>query len=210
MTEQRNAVRSVLIITGGDIFYERLSEDDLRADYIIAADCGSEKALALGITPDLLVGDFDSSSVPEKFYGIRTVVAPAEKNETDTMLAIMHAESLGAEHITILGGTGGRIDHTLSNIFMLENLRLRGITAVITDGRNRIRVAINEAISLERSSFKYFGILALADSTVSISGCKYPLTGAKIQRALPYAVSNEITADKAIITVDGTVIITES
>jgi thiamine pyrophosphokinase len=119
------------------------------------------------------------------------------------MLACSLAIEQGVHEILILGGTGGRIDHSLSNLFLLENLRGRGVRAVLCDGANRVQLLRDESAELVRSSYRYFSLFALEDASVTITGCKYPLTDAPLVRTLPYAVSNEITADTAKISVSG-------
>jgi thiamine pyrophosphokinase len=191
-----------VIFTGGYCDVSRLTEEDLRGDLYIAADAGRLTAEKCGIVPDVIAGDFDSSPVPAD-SAAEIIRVPAETDVTDTMLACDLAIARGANAIRILGGTGGRIDHELSNLFLLENLHLRGIHAVLCDGINRIRLIEKESLSLPRSDFRYFSLLALDDACVTLCGCKYPLTDAPLKRSLPYAVSNEITAEAAQITVNG-------
>lgn len=119
------------------------------------------------------------------------------------MLACKLAIDRGVRDILIVGGTGGRLDHTISNVFLLENHLARGIRTVLTDGKNRIRALQSESITLPRVRFRYFSLLALSDAAVSIGGCKYPLSDAPLTRANPYAVSNEITGGSAEIRVQG-------
>lgn len=193
-------IRTAVIFTGGFCRTEKLTPDDTAADLIIAADAGRITAEKCGITPHIIAGDFDSSACPAH-SGAEIIRVPAEKDDTDTMLACELAIARGARRLTILGGTGGRIDHSLSNLFLLENLRRRGVSAVLCDGENRVRILWAESLTLPRSSYRYFSLLALDDAAVTLRGCKYPLENAPLARAVPYAVSNEITADAAEITV---------
>ena len=165
-------------------------------------DCrGWDNALALGLMPDVLVGDMDSiSAVPD---GVELHRSPAVKDETDAQLAIRCAVSRGADSLTLVGRIAGRADHTLSLIFLLESLKKHGIAAEIVDDINRIRLLSNEAFALRRAGFKYFGLLSLGRSTVSASSCKYPLERSELVRDNPYATSNEITGDAAYIEVSG-------
>ena len=168
---------------------------------VIAADRGWDNALALGLMPDVLVGDMDSiSAVPD---GVELHRSPAVKDETDAQLAIRCAVSRGADSLTLVGRIAGRADHTLSLIFLLESLKKHGIAAEIVDDINRIRLLSKEAFALRRAGFKYFGLLSLGRSTVSASSCKYPLERSELVRDNPYATSNEITGDAAYIEVSG-------
>ena len=194
--------RTAVIFTGGHCAVSLLTAEDRQGDLYIAADAGRLTAEKCGIQPDIIAGDFDSSSLPADTRA-EIIRVPAEKDDTDTMLACEIAIARGAECIRIIGGTGGRIDHELSNLFLLENLHVRGVHAMLCDGTNRIRLIRNESLLLPRSEFRYFSLLALEDARVTLSGCKYPLTDALLKRSLPYAVSNEITADAARITAQG-------
>lgn len=170
------------------------------ADLVIAADSGWENALANGITPDLLVGDMDSiSAVPE---GVEKICVPAVKDDTDTQLAIESAIERGADRITLAGRLSGRADHTLSALFMLENLHMRGIDAGLVDDRNRVRVAQNERIVLRQSGYRYFGVLSLGTTVYQARGCRYEVDDT-LRRSDPYAVSNEIAAECAELTFSG-------
>ena len=125
------------------------------------------------------------------------------------MLAISIAKSRGADEIIIVGGGGGRLDHLLSNIFMLESLADCGIRHKLCDGMNEAFVMCNGEATLKNHG-GYFGLLALEDSIVTATGCKYPLKEATLQRNLPYAVSNEIKDEICTVKVRGKVLITNS
>lgn len=194
--------KSALIFVGGHCDTKAIPAEMLRADWIIAADSGQLTAKKCGVTPHIIAGDFDSSQQPTDTEA-QIIRVPAEKDDTDTMLACRIAQQHGARRITIVGGTGGRIDHSLSNVFLLEKLRTLGIETILCDGNNRVRLLLEESISLAREGFPYFSLIALDRARVSVSGCKYPLQNAELIRCEPYAVSNEITTDMATVTVSG-------
>lgn len=178
------------------------------ADMIVAADRGWDNALANGVIPDLLVGDMDSiSGVPDEVEIIRV---PCEKDETDTQLAVRIAIERGADEIVMIGQLSGRGDHTLSAIFTVESLMLRGIKAELRDDRNRVRAVKDGSVTVRRG-YKYFGVLSLGRSVVSEVGCRYPLMERELVRSDPFAVSNEVTGDEAAVTASGdTVLVIES
>ncbi len=203
--------RCAVILTGGDCHTERVRTRGLIPEdaLVIAADSGYLKAAPLSLKPRILVGDFDS--IPRDAMAAANAVpeiirAPAEKDETDTMLACELAIGRGCGRIVIVGGFGGRCDHELSNIFWLESLKNRGVDAMMTDGNSWISVIRNETVTLERHG-GYFSVFALDECTVTLAGCKYPLCRAVLRRELPYAVSNEITAAAAQVTVAGSAIL---
>lgn len=95
---------------------------------VIGADGGALHAEMLGLELDLTIGDFDSLS-PETLselaaQGVEVRRFPAEKNETDLELALIAAVERGADHIVVLGATGGRLDMTLASILLLSHLAL--------------------------------------------------------------------------------------
>lgn len=208
-----NNIRHAMIFTGGSWDPAKLSLTALpQPDYVIAADSGYDKAAALGITPDLLVGDFDSirhdrATLPAS---MEIYKVPCEKDVTDTMLACDVAIERGYRHITIAGGTGGRADHGLSNILFLENLTNRHVDALLTDGENRIMVCRDRTVEIpDRGG--YFSVFALDTCVVTLTGCKYPLHAATLRRDLPYAVSNEVLpGGTATIEVSGVAVVMES
>ena len=94
-------------------------------DFIIAADGGWLACRKTGITPDLLLGDFDSLSTRPDFPNILRV--PVEKDDTDTMLAVKTGLERGETEFHIYGGMGGRrTDHTIANFQALLYLARRG------------------------------------------------------------------------------------
>ncbi len=195
-------MKRAYIITGGECFADKLIYMPEDTDFVIAADSGYETALKMGVRPNIAIGDMDSIKT-EIDENITKFVSPPEKDDTDTMLAIKYAEAEKSEELIIIGGTGGRIDHTVSNIFMLENLKERGISAVLTDGMNIIRVIKNETVRIFPRGYKYFSVTALETCVITETGCKYPLYNAELRRDLPYAVSNEITGEYSEITISG-------
>ncbi len=189
------------IYVGGKILPENISEAPTPEDLVIAADAGLANALKLGVTPTLALGDFDSYPVEKIPRGIEVLQVPAEKDETDTQLAVSTALQRGAAELVIIGGLSGRLDHTLSNLALLEDLNRKHIRGTLTDGHNRVRFIRNDGIILLREGYKYFSVIA-ADPLVkgvSIDGCKYPLKNAKITKYNQFAVSNEIRGNCALI-----------
>ena len=182
---------------------QMLDPAELHAQLIIAADSGYLSAKKCGVKPHMIVGDFDSAPVPAHEDTVEIRRVPAEKDDTDTTLACRIAAERGARDILIVGGRGGRLDHTLSNLFLIESLTSQGLHVMLTDGENRTRLLKDESVTLSVSRYPYFSLLTLGTSRLSLQGCKYPLTDATLTKCNQYAVSNEITADEAVITVSG-------
>ena len=196
--------KKAFIYTGGTVFDEYVIEKPEKGDLVIAADAGYLTAKRMGITPNILLGDFDTlgeENIPE---GIECLRVPREKNDTDTQLAVQTAIEKGAKEIVIVGGMSGRIDHTLSTLAILENLWERKndrIYAILTDGKNRARFIRSSGVILPRSQYRYFSLIAVDDviKGVTLEGCKYPLKNGRISRRHQWAVSNEIEGNCALI-----------
>ena len=196
--------KTAFIYTGGTVFCEYVTEKPEKDDLIIAADAGYLTAKELGVTPDILLGDFDTLGVENIPDGIECLRVPAEKDDTDTQLAVKVAIERGAWEIVIVGGLSGRLDHTLSTLSILEDLwkRKEGrIYAILTDGKNRVRYIRGSGAILPRSQYRYFSLIAADDLVkgVTLEGCKYPLKNGRISRRHQWAVSNEIEGNCALI-----------
>ena len=192
-----------LIYTGGSIDPSRITEHPKGDDLCIAADSGLANAEALGVTPAIVLGDFDSigkAKIPEKAEVLRV---PAEKDFTDTQLAVDTALKRGADEIILIGGLSGRLDHTLSNLAILEDLHEKRVPAIITDGKNRARYLFSTSTLIPKSGYRYLSLICLSDKAkgVSVEGCKYPLKNATLTRTFQYAVSNELTGNCALVSV---------
>lgn len=188
------------IYTGGAINKSNITEHPKSDDLKIAADAGYKNAVELGERVDVLLGDFDSftDKIPE---GVEVLKVPAEKDFTDTQMAVKEALLRGADELVIIGGLGGRLDHTLSNISILAELWKVRVHTVMTDGFNRVRYLNSSSTLVPRSHFRYVSVIALSDKLrgVSIEGCKYPLDNATLLKSNQYAVSNEILGNCALI-----------
>ena len=201
------------IYTGGSIYPQNITEHPKGECLTIAADSGYNNAQLLGEAVDILLGDFDSLGEKNIPKSVEVLKVPAEKDFTDTQLAVQYAIDKGAKEIYVIGGLDGRLDHTMSNIAILRDLADKNIHAVITDGNNRIRYVRATSTLLAKSHFKYVSLLADGEKVkgVSVEGCKYPLKNATLTNKYQYAVSNEITGNCALVSVKkGGIFIIES
>ena len=180
-----------------------LREKPLPGDLIIAADAGYRVCQALGIVPDLLLGDFDSMEQPTDFANIHR--SPVEKDDTDTMLAVKTALEQGCDTVYLYGGTGGkRLDHTLANLQTLLYLRRRGARGWLYDDDFVWTVVENESLTIEKTvEWGLFSAFCLGDRAEGIdeTGFQYPLTDAVLTPEFPLGVSNHILEPVAVVTV---------
>ena len=113
---------------------------------IIAADGGARNALALGLPVHIVIGDSDSLSEPEvqslAATGTYIKTFPAEKDYTDLELALMYACEMDINWVRIIGALGGRIDQTLSNVYLLSLPALDDRDVRIVDGEQELRLLL--------------------------------------------------------------------
>ncbi|MBQ7293576.1 MAG: thiamine diphosphokinase [Clostridia bacterium] len=192
------------IYAGGEIFPDGIFDFPKGDDVTVSADCGYKNAKLLGIVPQFAVGDFDSETQNEIPRETEIIEVPAEKDFTDTALAVDVALEQGADFIYIIGGLGGRLDHTMANLALLEKLWGLGVRAYITDGKSRARYIERTSELVPRAGFKYISLIATDKEAkgVSIDGCKYPLKNFKLTRTNnALTTSNEILKNCALINV---------
>lgn len=196
---------------GGTVYPSLLGQRPQADALCIAADGGIRNCRLCGVTPQLLVGDFDSAAdLPQDVECLRY---PPRKNNTDGQLAAEEAVRCGATEVIIIGGLDGRLDHTLSCLAIAEQLAQSGIACTIENGQNRVRFLENGTLTVPKSDYRYFGVVTLDRQArgVTLTGCRYPLHEAIISRLEQYAVSNEVAGDAARVTVrDGAVFVIES
>ena len=197
----------ICYLVGAGEFHEDISltNDDL----LIAVDGGFDSLRKAGYTPDVLVGDLDSikSEVPAS---VRVFQYPPEKDETDMFLAYSLGARCDYTDFVILGGTGGRLDHTLANMSLLLYAKERGHNITIMDEKSITICIKNETVRLSGNPGAYLSVFAISGPAhgVSIKGAKYEVESTTLTPDFPLGVSNEFTDEKAQISVeDGALII---
>ena len=202
-------MKNCLLITGGnlDLDFAGAFCKSQSFDLTIVADGGLKAAKALGICPDVIVGDLDTAdpSLVEEFRKVPYIlwdIHPPEKNETDTELALRRAMSMGADRIQILGATGGRFDHMLANVFLLYGCLQKGVEAYILDRQNRIFL-IEDTYTFYRDKLwgKYISFLPLLGEIrgITLEGFCYPLKDYDLEAGSSRCISNELAGDKGTI-----------
>lgn len=205
------------IISGGSI------EDEFAVQYIrwdddyhlIAADSGMEFLYRNHIVPEVIIGDFDSVSAETLEYfrshqGIDWHKLNPKKDDTDTEFAIRLAIEMGAEKITILGGTGSRMDHVLGNIELLGIGMRQNIPVELVDANNRIRMISDGIILLKGEQFgDYVSLVPYTEEVkhVTLRGFKYPLKDYCLKGFCSIGISNEIIQEEAQISFAGGILL---
>ena len=194
-------MRRCFIFAAGSFY--GLREHPAPGDLVIAADAGYRICLRERISPDLLLGDFDSMEPPEGFAQVRRL--PVEKDDTDTLAALKAGLEQLCDTFYIYGGTGGkRLDHTLANLQSLLFLRRRGARGFLYDDDFVWTAIENEALTVPRTvDWGLFSAFCLGDRAEGVDeeGFQYPLKDAVLTPEFPLGVSNHILEESARITV---------
>jgi thiamine pyrophosphokinase len=199
-----------IIIAGGQSPTDESWHKWLRqGDLIVGADGGAAQALALGISPQVVIGDMDSLPGPEhrrlEERGARFVVHPRAKDETDLELALTYAAQEGAREIVILGALGGRLDHTLSNVLLLALPPLAGVSVRVAAGEEEmILLRSKETVSLAGQIGDVVSLLPLGGDArgVTTDGLAWPLHDDTLRFGHSRGVSNEMVAPVARVSVE--------
>lgn len=184
-----------LIISGGTPPSERIFKEEMeKCQLLLGADSGCETYFKYGITPDYALGDFDSikNEYKEKLNSTNVIKFNSEKDNTDSEIAVLKAIELGAKEIMLLGFTGTRIDHTLSNLGLLNTCLKNGVKAYIKDSNNIIHI-IDKPTSLKGNKGSYISFQAFGEEVedFSIKGAKYELDSYTLTFGDGRCVSNE-------------------
>ena len=196
--------KRVIIITNGILNQDFIKEIKL-TDFVIGVDYAAYWLIKHNIIPNLAIGDFDSTTKKElldiKKSCSNTQIFSSKKDFTDTELAVQKAIKLKPQKVIIYGAIGNRIDHTLANIFLLEKLLRKGISASIKNSNNQIYL-INKTLTLSKDkNFPFISILPISKSIrISLTGFAYNLNHQTIIRGQSRGVSNQISKTKAKIT----------
>lgn len=175
-------------------------------DLLIAADGGARHCRALGLTPHLVIGDFDSLGADElnalEQAGAALRQHPREKDETDLELALLEAAARGATFVIVLGAFGGRLDMALANLLLLLHPKLDGVHIELRHGPQTawlirppggaITGAPGDTVSLLPLDGDVFGVVT--------HGLRYPLKGEALVTGPARGVSNTLTEPQARIT----------
>lgn len=194
-------VKRIIIFVNGELPDKEKARALLREDdFIIAADGGTRHALALGLTPNLIIGDMDSLPSTFNLEPSTLIQFPADKNETDLELAIQHALTLNPQEVIILAALGGRLDQTLGNIALISRLQVTGCRLVLDDGveevffcHDQVEVSgtVGDIVSLIPWQGEVTGIIT--------QGLKWPLQNETLYPNKTRGISNEMMGDKATI-----------
>lgn len=165
--------------------------------FVVAADGGARHALRQHVWPDHVVGDFDSLSRDETerlaAAGVPLTRLPTAKDMTDGEAALQWAVAHGAaDEIVIAGGLGGRFDHALGSVILLEQLARAGVHGYVTDGSQAVYL-LRDGLLVPGEPGDQLSIIPLSAQVigVGVAGVRWPLHDATLDASSTLTVSNE-------------------
>ena len=173
-------------------------------DHLIAADGGARHMFGLGLSPSVIIGDFDSLSedhIP-KTAGIEMIRHSPRKNETDLELAVFLAMKRGAHTVLIFGALGKRWDMTIANLFLGARPEFQSMDIRLIDGNQEIRILREEKTYLffgEKGHIISFIPMGGDVQGVRSWGLEYPLEDDTLSLGSGRGVSNSFSEEKASI-----------
>ena len=188
----------IIFCAGG---FETLAEPVRSGDFLMAADGGLVHLQKLGLTPDGILGDFDSLGyVPRD-----AKVFPVEKDDTDAMLAVRQGLALGYRRFVIYGGLDGpRLDHTVANFQTLQFLADHGATGYLAGNTYMATVIKNAGVRFSAEAKGILSVFCMGTDAagVTIHGTKYTLENGTLSAGFPLGVSNHFVGQAAEISVE--------
>jgi len=198
-------LQRIVIFANGDLPDLQKARNILRADdFIICADGGTHYALALGLTPNLVIGDMDSIQKDQwqalEKAGVAIELFPRDKNETDLELAITRAIELDPREMVIVAALGGRLDQTLGNISLLTDIRLATFDVRLDDGVDAIFICRNQ-VQVHGRSGDIVSLIPWGNPIhdIQTQGLKWSLNNETLHPDKTRGISNEMLSDTANI-----------
>jgi thiamine pyrophosphokinase len=195
-----------IIFANGDFPDAARARDLLRPDdLVIAADGGTRHALAIGVTPHVVIGDLDSLSPDERARlqaaGSHLVPFSPRKDQTDLELALLHAVRQGATEILVLAALGGRLDQTIANLLLLALPELRGLDVRIVAGTQTAFLIHggHDGALIQGQPGDTVSLIPLGGDAVGVTaqGLEWPLHDDTLRFGPARGVSNVLTAQHA-------------
>ena len=205
-------MRSIIVSGGKAPSKELLKEYIKDDDYIVGVDKGCNILKEIEVTPNIILGDFDSIDKEVLNYykdkNVKIEKFNAEKDYTDTDLGYIKALEVNPSEIILFGVTGSRIDHMLGNIgILLKGLR-ENIKVTIVDDNNKM-YAVNKSSLVKKEEGRVISFHALSDvvKNLTIKNGKYPLNNYNMTLLEPRAICNEFLDDDIYIEFDSGIIL---
>ena len=194
----------IILFANGELPFPDQARALIRPDdFILCADGGAHHAMDLGLTPDRVVGDFDSLDSADLVRltrdGAELDPYPRDKDYTDLELALQTAQRLQPEEVILLGALGGRLDQTLANIFLLAHSDYADLRVTLVNGPERAWI-MRDALVVRGRPGDILSIIPLTPDVTGLTyhhGLRWTLTDAALPFGSSRGVSNELVAEEA-------------
>ncbi len=187
------------ILLGGELRPTERLRAATSGSRFIAADGGMRHALALGVEPELWVGDFDSTpaDLQGAFPNVPKQPYPAAKAATDGEIAVSEAIGRGAVRLILAGAMGGeRSDHAIQHVLYGIQLAEKGFDVLLTSGDEEAVPLPSGDLTLTLPSGSLFSVLGFSDLTgLSIENARYPLRDFHLPFGASRTISNVAEGD---------------
>jgi len=214
MNKQESKKRIGVVAGGPESLLANLVDYQEKIDFWIGCDRGNLYLIEQRIPIDLAVGDFDSVDPSEfneiKSYAKETIIYPAEKDLTDLELAINEAKKHDLVELYLFGVTGGRKDHELAAVFLLEKLLDQPFRVLIIDRLNQLTALKPGKYQVERhDEFENISLIPLTKQVtgLTLTNFYYPLKEVTITRGDSLTISNYLIEQTGHVSFDSGILI---
>ena len=182
------------------------------ASTVIAADGGLDRATALGLDVDVVIGDLDSVSAgalaAAEAAGARVVRHPEAKDATDLELALDEAVRLGARRVLLVASAEGRLDHLLGSLLLLGADAYAAIELDAIVGDAIVHVVRGER-ALRGSPGELLSLVAVGGPATGVvtNGLDFPLAAETLHPGSSRGISNVFTSTEASVAIDAGVLL---
>ena len=194
---------SICYIVGAMSLTPALRPYPAPGDYVVAADRGYDSLMAYGVVPDLAVGDFDSLGYQPDHPNV--IQLPVEKDDTDMVYALRKGLELGYRRFVLLGGVGGRLEHSLANLQLLDWLAGQGAQGFLA-GEKTVATALQggHTLTFPPSMSGYLSVFCNSGTAegVTLRDLKFPLEHHLLTSQFPLGVSNQFLGRSAQVSVE--------
>jgi len=192
------------LLLAGDLTVTDRLQAQIGGSRIIAADGGMAHAAALGVLPELWLGDFDSSdeALIARYADVPRQSHPVAKDATDGELAVDEAVRLGAGELLLVGGFGGQADHAFAHMMLLLRLKTLGMRVMLSSGHEEAWPLLDDSVEIDVPPGSRMSILPVTDlERITIEGVRWPLTDRNVMLGSTLTLSNEVETSPARVSV---------
>lgn len=198
--------RAIIVANGWMEPSPHLRSELQPGSFVIAADGGAHNCQALGVQPNVIIGDLDSLEPQQvtdyRQAGVEIIQHPTHKDETDLELALYHARSLGVSQVTILGALGKRWDMTIANLLLAAHPAFNQISIKMIDGDQEVILLPPQVeTTLQGKPGETLSLIPIRGDVTGVvtRGLEYPLSGETLKFGTARGVSNVFVSDQASV-----------